>query len=235
MRTEGRRRRPGRVNEMEHMRPADIERTSMQIIDGELESRGILLPAENAAVIKRVIHTTADFDFAETMRFTPDAVRHGIRALLAGGTIVTDTNMALAGVSRPGLAKLGACALCYMAEPDIAAEAKEKGVTRAAVSVQRAVREHPGCIFASGNAPTALTEIVRQMEEGFRPALVIGVPVGFVNVTEAKEMLLDACLRREVPAIVSMGRKGGSSIAAAILNALIYQAAEMQDPSARSW
>ena len=171
--------------------------------------RGITLPAENAPIIKRVIHTTADFDDAGKQPFfTPNAVQKGIAALLRGETVVTDTNMALSGVSKPGLKKLGGQAVCFMADPEVAAEAKRRGTTRAVVSAETASRAYPGCIYAVGNAPTALFEIVRRMDEGFRPSLVIGVPVGFVNVVEAKETLRNACLERGIPAIIAMGRKG---------------------------
>lgn len=220
---------------MEYTRPADIERRSLAIITSELEAQGILLPAENEAVIKRVIHATADFDYVEHLAFTQDAVQRGISALLQGTTIITDTNMALSGISKPGIARLGGQALCYMADPEVAAEARERGVTRAVVCVERAAREHPRCIYAVGNAPTALLQIVRQMEQGFRPALVVAVPVGFVNVVEAKEAVFDACRTQGIPVIAAMGRKGGSTVAAAILNALIYQAAQMQEPERRGW
>lgn len=220
---------------MEHIRPADIERRSMEIITSELNARGITLPEENAPIIKRVIHTTADFDYVEHLVFTPGAVQKGMAALQNGNPIVTDTNMALSGVSKPGLKKLGGTAVCFMADPEVAEEAKRRGTTRAVISAEKAAREFPSCIYAVGNAPTALFEIVRQMDQGFRPALVIGVPVGFVNVVEAKETLLSACRTRGIPAIVAMGRKGGSTVAAAILNALIYQAAEMQQPEQRGW
>ncbi len=220
---------------MEHIRPADIERRSMEIITSELNARGITLPEENAPIIKRVIHTTADFDYVEHLVFTPGAAQKGMAALQNGNPIVTDTNMALSGVSKPGLKKLGGTAVCFMADPEVAAEAKRRGTTRAVISAEKAAREFPSCIYAVGNAPTALFEIVRQMDQGFRPALVIGVPVGFVNVVEAKETLLSACRTRGIPAIVAMGRKGGSTVAAAILNALIYQAAEMQQPEQRGW
>ncbi len=220
---------------MEHTRPADIEKRSMEIITAELEARHIVLPEENAAVIKRVIHTTADFDYTEHLVFTPGAVRKGIEALRGGKSVVTDTNMALAGVSKPGIKKLGGQAVCFMADPEVAAEAKRRGTTRAVISAEKAAREIPDCVYAVGNAPTALLEIVRQMEKNFCPALVIGVPVGFVNVVEAKEALLHACREREIPAIIAMGRKGGSTVAAAILNALIYQAAQLQEPERRGW
>lgn len=221
---------------MKHERPADIERTSLSIITQELKDMGIALPPDEAPVIKRVIHTSADFDYAKNLAFTPNAVRLATDALRRGGqAIITDTNMAKAGISRVGLDKLGAQALCFMADPDVAQRAKEQGSTRAVAAMQKAAREHPGAILAVGNAPTALFEIVRQMERGLRPALVIGVPVGFVNVVEAKEAVLAACRQCGVPAVVALGRKGGSSVAAAICNALVYGAGDLLDPTARGW
>ena len=220
---------------MEHVRPADIERTSMEIIDRELRDRGIVLPEENAPVIRRVIHTTADFDYTENLRFTPGAVRRGVEALLGGAPVVTDTNMALAGLSRPGLGALGCESFCYMAHAEVIREARERGTTRAWAAAELASHLHPGCVYAVGNAPTALLSLIRQMESGFRPALILGVPVGFVNVVEAKEALWETCRTMDVPAIVAMGRKGGSTVAAAICNGLIYQAANMLDPEKRGW
>ena len=168
--------------------------------------------------------------------FTPNAVRLATDALRRGGqTIITDTNMAKAGVSRVGLEKLGGQVLCFMADPDIAQRAKDQGSTRAVAAMQKAAQAYPGAILAVGNAPTALFEIVRQMERGLRPALVIGVPVGFVNVVEAKEAVLAACRTYDVPAIVALGRKGGSNVAAAICNALVYGAGDLLDPTARGW
>ena len=219
----------------QHHLPADIERTSISIITRELEELGLTPPPETAAVVKRVIHTTADFDYAKNLRFTPGAVQAAVRALQTGAVIVTDTNMALAGISRPGLAKLGCEAVCYMADPAVAEAAKQAGTTRAVAAVHRAAREHPGAILAVGNAPTALLTIAEEIEAGLRPALVIGVPVGFVNVVESKETLFAVCEQHGVPAIAAMGRKGGSNVAAAICNALVYSAAEMLDPSARGW
>ena len=219
----------------QHHLPADIERTSIAIITRELDELGLTPPPETAAVVKRVIHTTADFDYAKNLRFTPGAVQAAVRALQTGAVIVTDTNMALAGISRPGLAKLGCEAVCYMADPAVAEAAKQAGTTRAVAAVHRAAREHPGAILAVGNAPTALLTIAEEIEAGLRPALVIGVPVGFVNVVESKETLFAVCEQHGVPAIVAMGRKGGSNVAAAICNALVYSAAEMLDPSARGW
>ena len=219
----------------QHHLPADIERTSISIITRELDELGLNPPPETAAVVTRVIHTTADFDYAKNLRFTPGAVQAAVRALQRGAVIVTDTNMALAGISRPGLAKLGCEAVCYMADPAVAEAAKQAGTTRAVAAMHRAAREHPGAILAVGNAPTALLTIAEEIEAGLRPALVIGVPVGFVNVVESKETLFAVCEQHGVPAIAAMGRKGGSNVAAAICNALVYSAAEMLDPSARGW
>ena len=219
----------------QHHLPADIERTSISIITRELDELGLTPPPETAAVVKRVIHTTADFDYAKNLRFTPGAVQAAVGALQGGAVIVTDTNMALAGISRPGLAKLGCEAVCYMADPAVAEAAKQAGTTRAVAAMHRAAREHPGAILAVGNAPTALLTIAEEIESGLRPALVIGVPVGFVNVVESKETLFAICEQHGVPAIAAMGRKGGSNVAAAICNALVYSAAEMLDPSARGW
>ena len=199
----------------QHHLPADIERTSMGIITAELAARGLAVPPENAAVVKRVIHTTADFDYAENLRFTPGA--------------------AWAGITEPGRAKLGGQALCFMADRAVAAAAKAAGSTRAAAAMHRAAREYPGAVLAVGNAPTALLTIADEIESGLRPALVIAVPVGFVNVVESKERLFAVCTQYGVPAIAAMGRKGGSNVAAAICNALVYSAAEMLDPAARGW
>ena len=219
----------------QHHLPADIERTSLSIITAELAELGLTPPPETAPVVKRVIHTTADFDYAQNLRFTPGAVAAGVAALRAGTPIVTDTNMALAGITKPGLKKLRGSAHCYMAEPEVAAAAKAAGTTRAVASMHRAAAEHPGAILAVGNAPTARLPIAALIEAGLRPALVIAVPVGFVNVVESKEALFAACAAHGVPAIAAMGRKGGSNVAAAICNALVYSAAEMLDPSARGW
>ena len=215
--------------------PGQIERGSMEIIRAELRERGITLQPENEAVILRCIHASADFDYAANLRFTPDAVQKAMEALHGGTDLVTDTNMALAGISKPGLLKLGASAFCYMAEEQIAERAKAQGTTRAVAAMDWAAEQNPGAILAIGNAPTALLRISEQIGDGLRPALVIAVPVGFVNVVESKEMVFAACEKAGVPCIAAMGRKGGSSIAAAICNALIYSAAELLEPAARGW
>lgn len=204
------------------MRPEEIERASMSIIQGELDRMGVVLPEENAAVVERVIHTTADFDYVANLRFTPGAVAAGTAALRRGVPIVTDTNMARAGISRPALEQLGGSVRCFMADPDVAKTAREKGITRGAASMQKAARDCPGVILAVGNAPTALLELADQIVRGLRPPLVIAVPVGFVNVAESKERIWRTCREFGVPAIAAMGRKGGSTVAAAICNALLY-------------
>ena len=215
--------------------PSEIERGSMAIIAGELRTRGITLPPENAAVVMRCIHASADFDYAENLRFTPGAVGKAVEALRQGAEIVTDTNMALAGISRPGLIRLGGAAYCFMAEDFIAETAKRNGTTRAAAAVDYAAENHPDAVLAVGNAPTALFRIAEKLEAGLRPRLVIAAPVGFVNVVEAKERVFAVCESCGVPCIAAMGRKGGSSIAAAVCNALIYTAADMLDPKERGW
>ena len=215
--------------------PGQIERASMALIRAELRERGITLPTENEAVILRCIHTSADFDYAANLRFTQGAVKKATEALRGGTDLVTDTNMALAGISKPGLQKLGASAYCYMAETFIADRAKAEGSTRAAAAMDWAAEQNPGAILAVGNAPTALLRIAEQIRDGLRPALVIAVPVGFVNVVESKELIFAACEEADVPCIAAIGRKGGSSIAAAICNALIYSAADLLEPDARGW
>ena len=210
--------------ELEQVLPGEIERRSFEIITEELKGRRFDVGQED--IIKRVIHTTADFEYADTMTFSPDAVKCALAALRAGGNtvIVTDTNMTKAGIHRTSLEKLGVEVHCYMADPDVAKTAKEQGLTRAYASMEKAARmaKETGkqVIFSVGNAPTALIAIETLMQKGeIYPALVIGVPVGFVNVVEAKERIMAA----KVPYIVAKGRKGGSTVAAAILNALLYK------------
>ncbi len=203
----------------EKLGPAEIEKRSFEIITSELEEKGIVLDKENELVIKRCIHTSADFDYAETLSFSDGAVEKMKELIRGGAVIVTDTNMALAGINKKKLASFGGEALCYMADEDVAAEAKDRGVTRAAVSMERASKLGKDVIFAIGNAPTALIRLHEMMEEGiFTPKFVIGVPVGFVNVVYAKELFLDS----DVPYIINRGRKGGSNISAAICNAVLY-------------
>ena len=203
---------------LEIIKPMDIEKRSFEIIT-ELLGDTPIAP-ENELVVKRVIHTSADFDYAKNLVFSPGAVAKGIEALRGGCDIVTDTQMAKAGINKTILGKLGGEVHCFMSDPDVAKEAKERGITRAIVSMERAAKLPKPCIFAIGNAPTALISLHEQIHSGrLHPALVIGVPVGFVNVVESKELILTD----PVPHIVARGRKGGSNVAAAICNAMLYQ------------
>lgn len=203
----------------EKLAPAEIEKRSFEIITNELEERGIVLPGENELVIKRCIHTSADFDYAETLSISEGAVERMKELIRSGAYIVTDTNMALAGINKKKLESFGGRALCYMADEEVALEAGERGITRAAVSMEKAAKLDKDVIFAIGNAPTALIRLHEMMEEGvYTPKFVIGVPVGFVNVVASKELFLDS----DVPYIINRGRKGGSNISAAICNAVLY-------------
>ena len=217
------------MTEFEHVGPADIERRSMQIIESELAARGITpVPAE-APFVKRAIHTTADFDYAENLVFLNDAARRAVEAARLGCDIVFDTNMGLAGANKAAAEQLGCSCACHMADPDVAEVARTEGTTRAVASTRKAARLHRDrCrpfVFAIGNAPTALACICDLVDSGeLRPDLVIGAPVGFVNVVASKELALDVCARHGIPAIVARGRKGGSNLAAALVNAALYEA-----------
>lgn len=205
--------------QIEYVRPDEIEKRSFEIIGRELEQRGIVLDAVQEPVTKRVIHTTADFDYADTLVYSENAVEKARNLIKNGAHIVTDTNMAKAGINKKRLAVYGGEVHCFMADEDVAAEAKSRGVTRATVSMERAAALDRPVIFAIGNAPTALISLHEMMQEGvFMPAFIIGVPVGFVNVEAAKELIIQS----DVPHIVNRGRKGGSNVAAAICNALVY-------------
>ena len=203
---------------IENIAPMDIEKRSFEIITEILGQRQ--LDPENELVIKRAIHTTADFDYADNLVFSPHSVQRGIAALKDGCDIVTDTQMAKSGINKTILGKLGGQVHCFMSDADVAQEAKARGVTRAMVSMERAATLNKPCIFAIGNAPTALICIRELIDAGkLNPALIVGVPVGFVNVVESKELILEL----DTPHIVARGRKGGSNVAAAICNAMLYQ------------
>ena len=203
---------------LEHIAPMDIEKRSFEIITELLGEKW--LDPENEPVIKRAIHTTADFDYADNLVFSPHAVQRGMEALRGGCDIVTDTQMAKAGINKTILGRLGGQVHCFMSDEDVAREAKARGVTRAIVSMERAARLPKPCIFAIGNAPTALICLRELIDAGkLNPALIVGVPVGFVNVVESKELILEL----DTPHIVARGRKGGSNVAAAICNAMLYQ------------
>ena len=203
---------------LQNVLPTDIEKRSMEIIAEELGE--VKLDEEKLSIIKRVIHTSADFDYVRTLHFSEDAVQKALEALKNGATIVTDTNMARAGINKAGMDKLGCKAVCYMSDADVASQAKIDGSTRAAACMEKACLIEGPVIIAIGNAPTALVRLDELIKEGkIKPELVIGVPVGFVNVVEAKEIIMQA----GIPYIVARGRKGGSNVAAAICNALIYK------------
>ena len=204
---------------LQRVAPAEIEQRSMEIIASEMGTTSFT--QEQLPIVKRCIHTSADFDYVKNLRFTAGAVEAGLAAIRAGCTIVTDTQMARSGINKKVLGKFGGQAVCFMSDEDVAAEAKARGETRATVSMERAAALEGPVILAIGNAPTALVRACELMEAGrFSPALVIGVPVGFVNVVESKELLLTM----DVPHIVARGRKGGSNIAATICNAILSMA-----------
>lgn len=203
--------------ELENVLPQDIEKRSFEIIGEELGDRK--LPPELEPIIKRVIHTSADFDYADNLVFSQDVLNKAMAAIKDGACIVTDTMMALSGINKKALAKFGGEVLNFMGDPDIAEEAKKNGTTRATACIDKAASLGRPVIFAIGNAPTALVRIYELVNEGrLDPRLVIGVPVGFVNVVQSKELIMEL----DVPYIVAKGRKGGSNVAAAICNAILY-------------
>lgn len=207
------------MKRLELVPPREIENRSFEIIGEELQQRGITIPAEQESVTKRVIHTSADFEYAQTMCYSENAIAIARNLIRQGADIVTDTNMAMSGINKKMLAKFGGEVHCFMADEDVAAEAKARQVTRASVCMEKASKINKPVIFAIGNAPTALVSLYEMIQaDTYRPAFVIGVPVGFVNVEAAKELIMET----DVPYIINRGRKGGSNVAAAICNALIY-------------
>lgn len=209
------------MNNIKFVEPQNIEKRSFEIIQEELGD--LKLDHEKEPIIKRVIHTTADFDYVKNLIFSEDAVKKAKAALKNGATIITDTNMAFSGINKKAAAKYGVDIKCFMADEDVAEEASRRKETRATVSMERASKINGPLIFAVGNAPTALIKLYELItEEKIMPALIIGVPVGFVNVVEAKELIMSL----DIPYIVAKGRKGGSNVAAAIINALLYNAEE---------
>ena len=201
----------------ENIKPADIEKRSFEIIASELEAQNIALKADEAPFIMRAIHTTADFDYAHSLVFSDKAVSTLMDLIKSGASIVTDTNMTLSGINKKFLDKYGVQAYCSMADEDVAREAVQRGVTRASVSMERSMRLDGPVIYAIGNAPTALITLHEHLDE-YKPAFVIGVPVGFVNVEAAKELIINS----DIPCIVNRGRKGGSNVAACLVNAALY-------------
>ena len=204
--------------ELEQVLPKDIERRSFEIITEELGDTQ-LIPGTDP-IVKRCIHTSADFDYAKNLIFSKGAVQKALDAIRQGASIVTDTQMGKSGINKKRLAKYGGEVFCFMSDEDVAIQAKTNGTTRAVASMEKAAKLNKKLIYAIGNAPTALIHLYEQVEKGIvDPELIIGVPVGFVNVVQSKELILKL---EDTPYIIARGRKGGSNIAACICNALIY-------------
>ena len=205
--------------QLENVKPMEIEKRSFEIIGQELKEQGKILQPDTELIVKRCIHTSADFDYADNLAFSPGAVEQALAAIREGADIVTDTQMAKAGINKRSLARYGGQVHCFMSDEDVAAAAKAAGTTRATASMDKAASLGGNFIYAVGNAPTALVRLYELLQEGkITPKLIIGVPVGFVNVVASKELIMET----EVPWIVARGRKGGSNIAACICNALLY-------------
>ncbi|MDO5410449.1 MAG: precorrin-8X methylmutase [Lachnospiraceae bacterium] len=210
--------------QLENVLPRDIEKRSFEIIGEEL---GRKLDAEQELIIKRCIHTSADFEYADSLKFSENAVQKAMDAIQKGAVIVTDTQMAKSGINKRALARYGGEVMCFMSDEDVAAQAKANGTTRATACIDKAAKLDKPIIFAIGNAPTALVRIYELVQEGsLNPELVIGVPVGFVNVVQSKELIMSL---EKTPYIVAAGRKGGSNIAACIVNALLYKIDDRRD------
>lgn len=203
--------------ELENVKPMEIESRSFEIIGEELGDKKLFPGTE--LIVKRCIHTSADFDYAENLCFSDHAVELALQALQQGASIITDTQMAKAGINKKVLSRYGGNVYCFMSDEDVAEAARKNGTTRATASMDKAAKMDQKLIFAIGNAPTALVRLYELMKEGIlKPELIIGVPVGFVNVVQSKELIMES----DVPYIVAKGRKGGSNIAACICNALLY-------------
>ena len=203
------------------MKPLEIEQLSFQIIDTEAGDHGFT--SDQWPLVRRVIHTSADFEWLEMIRLHPQAIASGVAAIRAGGIIVTDTNMARVGIRQRDIESFGGSVHCYMADERVAATAAREGITRAKAAVDLAAAELSGGIYVVGNAPTALLRLMELIHQGqVKPALVVGLPVGFVNAAESKALLLHS----DVPFITNEGRKGGSNVAAAVVNALIIMATD---------
>ncbi len=208
-----------------HLKPEEIEAESFRTIDREAGPHD-WSPSE-WQLVRRAVHTSADFDYVRTISMSSDAVSAGVKALLDGRDVVTDTTMALSGISKPRLAAFQVSASCFVADPDVAAVAEAQGITRSIIAMRKGTADPKNGIFVIGNAPTALFELLRQVrEEALRPDLIIGLPVGFVGAAESKEELITVAAEYRIPFITNRGRKGGSNVAAAVMNALLILAAE---------
>lgn len=209
-----------KLTELEHVKPADIEKRSFEIISSELTNMGISLEEKNAPFIMRAIHTTADFDYAETLKFSNGAVDILKSLIKSGANLVTDTRMAFSGINKKAALENNCQVYSYIDDLDLAKEAKNLGVTRSSLCMKKGMELDGPVIFVVGNAPTALVTIRELFDAGiYKPAFVIGVPVGFVNVVQSKEMIMET----DIPYIVNQGRKGGSNVAAALVNAALYE------------
>ena len=205
-----------------NMKPEEIETESFRIIDEEAGEHG--WPAAEWQIVRRTIHTSADFEYVQSMVMSEGAIDKALDAIRSGAGIVTDTTMALSGISKARLASFGCTVTCHVADVDVAELANQHGITRSIVAMRKAVANPTNRIFVIGNAPTALFELLRLMDEGQAdPALIIGLPVGFVGAEESKNAL--AATHHSVPFITNIGRKGGSNVAAAVVNALAILAA----------
>ena len=205
--------------ELENVTPYEIEKRSMEIISQELCALGITLDKEKEPVIKRAIHASADFDYAQNLYFSENVIQKASKLLKNGTSIVTDTKMALSGINKKALSRYGIKVYNFIDDGDVVTAAAKNNTTRSVACIDKAFAMDEPVIFVVGNAPTALVRIYELYNEGiFKPELVIGVPVGFVNVVQAKELIIQT----EIPCIIARGRKGGSNIAAAICNALLY-------------
>ena len=210
--------------ELEIVKPAEIEKRSFEIITEELGDTHLIPGTE--PIVKRCIHTSADFEYADSLCFSDNVVAKAMDAIRQGACIVTDTQMGRSGINKRALARYGGEVYCFMSDEDVAALAKKNGTTRATASMDKAAEMDKKLIFAIGNAPTALVRLYELIENGkLSPELIIGVPVGFVNVVQSKELIMHA----DVPYIVAKGRKGGSNIAACIVNALLYMIDNRRD------
>ena len=197
------------------MKPEQIEELSFKIIDQEAGSHNFT--QDQWSVVRRMIHTSADFEYKEMIRFHPNAIQAGISAIRAGKSIITDTNMARVGIRKAELERFGATVKCYMTDPEIGEKARNNGTTRAKAAVEAAVADMKDGIYVIGNAPTALMRLCELMQAGEAgPSLVVGLPVGFVNAAESKAALIEM----DFPYISNVGRKGGSNVAASVVNAL---------------
>lgn len=211
------------MQKIECLLPSEIEKKSFEIISTELKKMNIKIPEEQKSITLRTIHTSADFDFAKTMYYSKNSIQIAKDLIKNGADIVCDTNMAKAGINKKILEKFGGTVHCFMADEDVAQKSKNLKITRASASMEKAIKLNKPIIFAIGNAPTALISLYEMFEKKiYKPEFIIAVPVGFVNVELAKNLILET----EIPCIINRGRKGGSPIAATICNALLYMLEE---------